>query len=451
MKVKYFVRQGQSDRPNINARITCGRKLDVRKALPLTVQRKYWSSNGTIKGRHLPPDVEKVRTKLMEFENALQSAYTDILNTEEPLSLRWVENVMDSFFTGGKRQEGYEYLTDFMKVYIDELPKKLIPKGNGKRYSDNTVKNYTSTYNMLLDFEGHRKIRLLDADISFHNSFLDYCYTDLDLGVNTISNYIKNIKSILKQADKAGLKVCQDYKSEDFYRPRDEELGTEIYLTESELDEIWSYKTQKQSLVNARDWLILSCETGLRISDLLNPTDRTKSAFKHALNELKKPNRRMDIIRLKLKTRKTNGNSEVPLLERSAKILLRNEGLPRSTSDVNYNIYVKELCKNVGLTQFVDGSKMIDIGNKRFRKRHDKFPKYELVSSHIGRRTYITNAYLRGVDPVSIMKVSGHKSMEQLEQYIKMTSEDSFESLQRMHLSNRLDISTRMEVNSGAA
>lgn len=446
MKVKYFVRPGQSDRPNINARITCGRKLDVRKALPLTVPRKYWSPNGSIKGRHLPPDIEKVRYKLIEFENTLQSAYTDVLSTNEPLSLRWVENVIEGFFTGGKRQEGYEYLTDFMKSFIDALPGRLIPKGGGKKYSDNTIKNYTSTYNRLLEFEGRRKIRLMDVDIEFHNSFLDYCHNELELGVNTISNYIKNIKSILKQADKAGLRVCQDYKSEDFYRPRNDEPGTGIYLTNSELDEIWSYKTKRQSLANAREWLILSCETGLRISDLLTPTTETKAAFKYALNELKNGQRPNGSIELKLKARKTGAYSVVPLLERSAEILLSNDGLPVATSDVNYNLYVKDLCQDVGLTKLVYGSKMVDVGGKRFRKRLDYFPKHELVSSHIGRRTYITNAYLRGVDPVSIMKVSGHKSLEQLEQYIKMTSEDSFESLQRLHLNNRLDVKARMVV-----
>lgn len=47
-------------------------------------------------------------------------------------------------------------------------------------------------------------------------------------------------------------------------------------------------------------------------------------------------------------------------------------------------------------------------------------PKYELIASHTCRRSYITNLYFHyGVDYERIMKISGHRTVEQLKKYIR--------------------------------
>jgi len=457
MKVKYFIRKGKTERPFINARITHGRALDVRKSLPLTIHHKYWSNEGeNIRGRHLPPEPLAVKTKLLEFENALQVAYTETLTTNEPLGLGWVEKVLDGFFTGGKKQERHEYFTDYLEEFIDSLNNRSLPRGNGKKYSYSSVKNYRSTYNRLKEFEGKRKIRLSEVDLRFYDAFVNkHCFEQNALNPNTVGNYIKNIKAILSRAEKEGYVIHPDHKSSDFYKPKSTDPGNEVYLKESEIDSIYSHRCSSNMLSNARDWLILSCETGLRINDLLNPTEISLSSFSYALDRLKSDGWKSgNQIELRLKANKTGIFAIVPLLERSAEILLKNNGLPRSISDVNYNLYLKELCKEVGLNKVVSGSKMMEVGSeldkksgkkvKRFRKVEGHYPKHELVSSHVGRRSYITNAYVKGVDPYTIMRVSGHRSLDQLVQYIKMTSEDSFDSLQRLHLNNRGDVPTSM-------
>ena len=96
-------------------------------------------------------------------------------------------------------------------------------------------------------------------------------------------------------------------------------------------------------------------------------------------------------------------------------ILERRKGnFPRKISDQKYNEYIKEIAKEAGLTKLVDGAKQ-DAETKR--KVFGKFPKWELVTSHIGRRSYATNNY--GIIPTRlIMTMTGHKSEKEFLKYI---------------------------------
>ena len=105
----------------------------------------------------------------------------------------------------------------------------------------------------------------------------------------------------------------------------------------------------------------------------------------------------------------------IPLSKMVLDILeMRGGDFPRKISDQRYNEYIKEIAKEAGLTKLVDGAKQ-DARNKR--KVFGKFPKWELVTSHIGRRSYATNNF--GTIPTSlIMTMTGHKSEKEFLKYI---------------------------------
>lgn len=78
----------------------------------------------------------------------------------------------------------------------------------------------------------------------------------------------------------------------------------------------------------------------------------------------------------------------------------------------------------------VDGSRMDEVkiteNNKEktlHRKLNKKYPKYELVSSHICRRTFATNLYGQ-IDTMTIMKITGHATERQFLNYIKITPKE---------------------------
>ena len=49
-------------------------------------------------------------------------------------------------------------------------------------------------------------------------------------------------------------------------------------------------------------------------------------------------------------------------------------------------------------------------------------PKYELMSSHTGRRSFCTNFYNEGVAIAAIMSISGHQTEKEFRKYIKKAS-----------------------------
>ena len=46
-----------------------------------------------------------------------------------------------------------------------------------------------------------------------------------------------------------------------------------------------------------------------------------------------------------------------------------------------------------------------------------KFPRYELITSHTGRRSFITNSINRNVNPQYIKRASGHTSDSSFNKY----------------------------------
>ena len=51
--------------------------------------------------------------------------------------------------------------------------------------------------------------------------------------------------------------------------------------------------------------------------------------------------------------------------------------------------------------------------------------KYKLISTHTARRTGATLMYLDGLDPLSIMKITGHRTEKEFLKYIRVGAEEN--------------------------
>src|SRR5690606_10788368 len=88
-------------------------------------------------------------------------------------------------------------------------------------------------------------------------------------------------------------------------------------------------------------------------------------------------------------------------------------------SHQRYNDYVKDVCELAGLTDKVPGGLRVDN-----RKVSGKYPKYQLITSHAGRRSFATNYY--GKIPTSFLKdITGHGTEQMLLKYIGKSSKDT--------------------------
>lgn len=171
-------------------------------------------------------------------------------------------------------------------------------------------------------------------------------------------------------------------------------------------------------LDNARDWLLISCYTSVRVSELFTfdidniITDGNEKYIK--VTEKKNANT-------------TGGKKIIYLMPQVLKIMdKRNGQFPRKISDQRYNEYIKKVCEIAGFDELTDGGIMIDG-----RKVKNKYPFHKLVTSHTGRKTYVTlfSQYI----PTEILQIqTNHHSKEMVEHYNK--TDEETQMLQRARL-----------------
>jgi integrase len=162
-----------------------------------------------------------------------------------------------------------------------------------------------------------------------------------------------------------------------------------IYLSEDEQDAIKNAKLIREALINARKWLLLGCLIGQRGGDLLDITEKNIKD----INGIK-------II--ELKQQKTGKLVAIPLLPEALEII--ESGFPYKLSLARFNEYIKDVCKEAGIKEPLKGRKKETSKNPNI---NSTFPKHELITSHVCRRSFATNFYGRIPTPV-LMNITAH-------------------------------------------
>jgi hypothetical protein len=101
--------------------------------------------------------------------------------------------------------------------------------------------------------------------------------------------------------------------------------------------------------------------------------------------------------------------------------LNRNKGnFPSALSAQKFNKHLKDLCKIAKINQPTEGAKVKD---KTGRKEPGIYPKHELVTSHICRRSFASNFY--GEIPTALLiSITAHATETQFLEYIGKTTND---------------------------
>jgi integrase len=142
------------------------------------------------------------------------------------------------------------------------------------------------------------------------------------------------------------------------------------------------------------------------------------------LNNLKKENINLRERRITIYTIKTQDSTVIPISKKLHLILEKyNREIPKMSSQW-YNRGLKKLCKLAGIDSRVQLTHYIGNVRKDVIK-----PKYELVSSHTARRTFITLSLKKGVLPEMVMKVSGHKDRMSFQSYVRISQEEAVDTM----------------------
>ena len=91
-------------------------------------------------------------------------------------------------------------------------------------------------------------------------------------------------------------------------------------------------------------------------------------------------------------------------------------------SNQKFNEHIKrvgELCR-----LFRPVSRPLHSGKKIIEGTEDKKQLFQVISSHVGRRTFIKEGIINKIEPYVIMSMVGHKSLRVFERYFSMNDED---------------------------
>lgn len=236
------------------------------------------------------------------------------------------------------------------------------------------------------------------------DEFTDFMNIEEGLKIGTVKGLIQRIKYLLKKAQANGYKVDESYTD---VRIRNEDLFF-TYLSKRDISRIYYFDGLTKRQKELRDIFILGCMTGLRFSDY---------------SRLTKDNIKGDNIQML--TQKTKVKVCIPITKYVKEIFEKyNYVLPRPCVIQYFNKVIKEILRKVGMTEDITYER--EIAGKIVTIT---IPKNELASSHMARRTFITNMIKENVPENRLKGFTGHKSSECLSRYNRMTLEENARSL----------------------
>ena len=177
-----------------------------------------------------------------------------------------------------------------------------------------------------------------------------------------------------------------------------------IYLSEEELMKLFEYDLKEgSSFEKVRDVFCFGCFTGQRFSDIAGfKFDNVKNGSWF------------------VRTVKTKDPLEIPLnkyaLEIIDKYKERGQNMP-VMSNQKTNEYLKGICELVEINEPI-----INIKYRGSERIENAMPKYDFITTHTARRTFVTLSLEKGMRPETVMAITGHKDYKTFKKYIKITS-----------------------------
>jgi site-specific recombinase XerD len=432
-KIKFFVTspkvkkesKKKKDEVNILVRFSNGRQFDLTAISGKQIKPDFWNNDtGKVRNVAAFKDSDKFQGKLHELRDSILDEFKETPD-KTTINKDWLNTTIDKYYNPGKYLQDNKTLFGFIRNFIENMDKRT-NIDTGKPLSLKTKQEYHTTFSYLQRYaEKFGEPDFIDIDLEFYDQFVDflrnYEIKDKDgnivkpgLAVNTIGKRIKTLKTFLNDATEKGINPYLKFKSKKFKKLTED--SDNIYLTKDELNQLYHYDfSNKPYLERVRDLFIVGCWTGLRFSDLKQLTpDRMESDF------------------IKLNPYKTEKPVVIPVHFTVKEILNKyNAKLPEPISNQKFNDYLKEAAEIAKINSFF--VKTVTLKGMRHEK---KYPKHELISSHTARRSFCTNAYKDGIQTLSIMAISGHKTEKAFLKYIKVEPEEHAKKVLQMWQNN---------------
>jgi integrase len=306
---------------------------------------------------------------------------------------------------------------DSIISFIDQFVKdcesgvRLSPKR--QKLKPSSISSYKTTQRLLEKFQQQAKIILTLKDFSQSDidKFSDYLIISEELAMNTHAKSMMDLLQIIKYAVKQKRIPAAKMVELEFDTRREE--TDSIYLTEDQILEMLQIKDFDEPVHEVvRDIFVLGCFTGMRFSDY-SSIDTTAIR-----------NNRLEFVQ-----KKTGGKVTIPIHPVVTTILKKyNNTLPAVPENNEFNRIIKLVGEKLP-SLHVPFTKQVTYKRERVELVEMK---YAFLQTHTARRSFCSNEYLKGTDPLIIMSISGHKSHKSFTRYIKVSGDQFADKLEKI-------------------
>lgn len=376
---------------------TTGHRIDVAKWDSDKQKVKNGCSN------KLKQSASEINTDLLKYHTDIQNIFKEFeVANQIPTTAELKE-----LFNSRQKVDDKNEISEIPEIgffdYFDEFVKEC---GKQNTWTESTyekfaaVKNHLKGFNTLVDYTAFSEIGL--------NDYVSYLRDKKEMRNSTIGKQLGFLKWFLRWSLKKGYNNNNAFET---FKPKLKNTPKKvIFLTWDELNQLRDFNIpeSKQYLERVRDVFLFTCFTGLRYSDVANLRKMDIKADHIEITTIKTA----DSLIIDL-----NKHSKA-ILEKYKDVAFENYKALPVISNQRMNDYLKELAELAGIDEpiretYYKGNERIDIVT----------PKYALLGTHAGRRTFICNALSLGIPANVVMKWTGHSDYKAMKPYIDVADD----------------------------
>ena len=352
----------------------------------------------------------KLKQSASEINASLLGYYTEVQEIFKKFEVEEImptpEQIKEAFNALHKPIEEVKQRKSTPNAFYKAFDEFVRDCGRQNDWTDSTYEKFAAVKNHLMNFRDELTFEFFNE--RGLNDYVGYLRDVKEMRNTTIGKQLSFLKWFLRWAFKKGVHQNNAYDS---YKPKLKSTQKKIiFLTWDELNRLREFKipSNKQALERVRDVFLFQCFTGLRYSDVFNL-------------------RRSDIKgdHIEVTTVKTSDSLIIELNNHSKAILDKYKDVPFENDKVlpvitnqKMNDYLKELAELAGIDEPI--RQTYYKGNERI---DEVTPKYALLGTHAGRRTFICNALALGIPPQVVMKWTGHSDYKAMKPYIDIADD----------------------------
>lgn len=347
----------------------------------------------------LKQSASDINVCLLRYHSQLQEIFKEfeVMNV-----IPSVEQVKTAFNLKCKTPEDVAELATERRInFLIAFDEFVLDCGVQNTWTQATYEKFSAVRNHLIAFNANLSFGLFDE--CGLNEYVGFLREKKGMRNSTIGKQLGFLKWFLRWSIKKGYSKNSAFAT---FNPKLKNTTKKvIFLTWEELTKLRECQIPptKQYLERVRDVFLFLCFTGLRYSDVFN---------------LRRSDVKAD--RIEVTTVKTSDSLIIELNKHSKSILDKYKDVPFEGGKVlpvitnqKMNDYLKELAEMAGIDEPV--RETYYKGNERI---DEVTPKYALLGTHAGRRTFICNALALGIPAQVVMKWTGHSDYKAMKPYI---------------------------------